>query len=523
MYKTLRISFALRNTYRVNAILYALKQIPFLKKLLPVTLYRSRGLKAFGQTVSVLWEIVSAFLGKLLFFLILIAWPMRQYPAVPQDQLFLHLFLFLSAIGAFLNTYMFNPTKDAYYAVVLLRMDGRRYTLVHYFYAILKLLAAYCVFTALFGTTAGLPLGLCLLLPFFAAGIKLSVCALSLWTYEKGYAAFDSTTFTHVRRVIALLFLGAAYGLPAAGVLLPRTACILVMSVFIALGALSLKKILSFGKYRQIFRQLLIRTNRQLGSKQQFVIDRSHTLISADTGITSHRKGFAYLNELFMKRHKKILWRSSKRTTLVCAVLLAGVLAAFSFRPDFMKVVNELLLSFLPYFVFIMYAINRGTRFTQALFINCDHSLLTYSFYKQPKAILSLFRIRLKEIVKVNLLPAAVIGCGLAILLYASGGTDNLLHYAVLVVSILCMSIFFSVHYLTIYYLFQPYNAGTEMRSGTYRLVLIATYLVCFFLMRLQMPTLLFGLMSIAFCILYCIAAAVLVYTLAPRTFRLRN
>ena len=33
------------------------------------------------------------------------------------------------------------------------------------------------------------------------------------------------------------------------------------------------------------------------------------------------------------------------------------------------------------------------------------------------------------------------------------------------------MSMFFSVHYLTIYYLLQPYNAGTEMKSGTYRIV----------------------------------------------------
>ena len=45
MYKTLRISFSLKNTYRVNSILYSLKQIPLLKRLLPAALYRVRGLK----------------------------------------------------------------------------------------------------------------------------------------------------------------------------------------------------------------------------------------------------------------------------------------------------------------------------------------------------------------------------------------------------------------------------------------------------------------------------------------------
>ncbi len=31
--------------------------------------------------------------------------------------------------------------------------------------------------------------------------------------------------------------------------------------------------------------------------------------ISADTSITSRKKGFEYLNELFIKRHRKILWQ----------------------------------------------------------------------------------------------------------------------------------------------------------------------------------------------------------------------
>ena len=154
--------------------------------------------------------------------------------------------------------------------------------------------------------------------------------------------------------------------------------------------------------------------------------------------------------------------------------------------------------------------------------MNCDHSLLTYSFFKEPKFVLKLFQIRLKEIIKVNLLPAFTIGIGLDVLFFVSGGTDNPLNYAVIFVSILCMSIFFSVHYLTIYYLLQPYNAGTEVKSGTYAIVLSATYFVCFFMMNLQMPTLIFGFMTIIFCVLYCVIACILIYKFASKTFRLR-
>ena len=206
----------------------------------------------------------------------------------------------------------------------------------------------------------------------------------------------------------------------------------------------------------------------------------------------------------------------------ICFFLSCAAIIALYMVPEARKDINEMMLIWLPYFTFIMYAINRGTGFTKALFMNCDHSLLTYSFYKQPACILKLFRIRLREIMKVNALPAIVIGAGLSAILYVSGGTENPLNYAVLFISILCMSMFFSIHYLTIYYLLQPYNAGTEIKSGMYQIIMSATYLVCFGLMQVRLPILVFGIACIAFCIVYSAVACVLVYRLAPKTFRLR-
>ena len=67
MNKTLKISFALKNTYRVNSILYSLKQMLLIKMILPSVLYGARGLKIFANILSVIWEILSAFLGKLIY------------------------------------------------------------------------------------------------------------------------------------------------------------------------------------------------------------------------------------------------------------------------------------------------------------------------------------------------------------------------------------------------------------------------------------------------------------------------
>ena len=90
-------------------------------------------------------------------------------------------------------------------------------------------------------------------------------------------------------------------------------------------------------------------------------------------------------------------------------------------------------------------------------------------------------------------------------------------------VTITALSIFFSVHYLTLYYLIQPYNAGTEIKSGTYQLVIWLTYMICYIMIQIKLPTLYFGIAAIVFCVAYSIVASVLVYRLAPKTFRIRT
>ena len=100
IWKTLRITFSLRNTYRVNSILHALKQInsilhalkqiPLVGRVLPETLYQERGLKILANVISALWELTAALLGKGLYFLILLA-AVAFYPSPDRQGMFLYL------------------------------------------------------------------------------------------------------------------------------------------------------------------------------------------------------------------------------------------------------------------------------------------------------------------------------------------------------------------------------------------------------------------------------------------------
>ena len=522
MNKILKVSFSLKNTYRVNTILYSIKQIPLLKKLLPDELYAVKGFKTAACVLSVLWEIASAFVGKMLYFIV-VGWTASLYGNTESNNVFLHILLFLTVTGAFTKLNLFDPTRDKYYAMMLMRMDAYKYTIVNYFYAMIKTAVGFLPCTLFFGNLWNLPLWFCLVLPLSVVGAKMSVAAWSIWDYEKNGLDYNESALTKKVLLWGAVLLAAAYGLPAAGIVIPEGISMALFAAAVPCGGAAVLKIISFKNYREIYQQLLHNMFSQMDNAKNISKTMSESSISADISITSRRSGFEYLNELFVKRHKKILWRASVRISAVCAAIAFAAVAGVLIFPDFAKNINKVIMTCLPYFVFIMYMINRGTGFTRALFMNCDHSLLTYSFYKQPKFILKLFSIRLREIIKVNALPALVIGAGLAAVLYASGGTDNGMNYIVLIVSVLCMSAFFSVHYLTIYYLLQPYNAATEMKSGTYQLVLSATYFVCYLIMKMRMPTFVFGLACIAFCLIYAAAACLLVYRLAPDTFRLRS
>lgn len=497
------------------------------KRVIPASVYQIRGFKIFANIISVIWEILSAFIGKLLYFIIMIVGIAQLYelPLEAEAQFFLHALLFLSVIGAFMNTYMFNPTKDKYYAMILLGMDAKEYTIINYFYAIIKVLAAFALCAFLFGLPMGLSVWQCFLVPFFVAGIKVTVAVKELWDFEKNGTTMNENKIDKFGWLIACALLVLAYGLPAVGFLFPAWVSVAVMILCIVSGGFAIHRILTFKQYRALYKELLSDVDVIINpSRQQTKIlqESSFKNISTDMTIESRKKGFEYLNEIFIKRHKKILWKSVKRIATVCLGIIGVLLVVLQLYPEAKEVTSQLLLSALPISLIVMYAINRGTSFTQALFVNCDHSLLSYSFYKKPKYILQLFWIRLREIIKINLLPASVIGFGLALLLFASGGTKDPLNYVVLVVSILCLSIFFSVHYLTVYYLLQPYNAGTEIKSGMYQVINLGVYWVCYGVMKIKAPTLIFGIATIVFCVLYCVVASILVYKFAPKTFKIR-
>ena len=515
-------SFRLKNTYKTNSIIYSLKSIPIIKKLLPASLYGSPGLKKFANIVSILWEILSVFLGKLLYLLLMVYFLTNPMKSGSADS-FIHMFFFLTIVGGFLNTQIFNPTKDKYYAMFLMRMSAREYTLSNYFYFLLKMIVGFLPFTLLFGLLSEVPIVICLVMPLFVISVKLMFTALALHDYARTGRARNenlSASFVWSGVVVTLV---AAYLPPFLGYAMNGVVFLALFAVAAVGAVFSFLYVFKFLEYRSVYKGFL--------TADSFVVRKDMAAQAAqksyqkkmDLKATSSKSGYKYFNDLFVKRHSRLLTKSAKRITLISfAALVLSIAACFLF-PQVKPQINGLMLTFLPYFLFVMYFINRGKVITQAMFMNCDHSMLAYRFYRQPHALLLLFTERLKSILLINLMPAAVIALALPFLLWLTGGTDNVLNYVLLFVSIIAMSVFFSVHNIVLYYLLQPYNIDLEMKSSTFSIANTLTYIVCYIAVGKQVPTLIFGTLISAFCIVYIAAALILAYRLAPKTFKLRQ
>lgn len=525
MIETFIKSFRLKNTYKTNSIIYSLKSIPLIKKLLPDSLYASHGLKIFANVFSSLYEFSTVFVGKLIYILAMVYFVATSFDSNNAD-IFTHIFIFTTMVGAILNTQVFNPTRDKYYAIFLMRIDTKKFTISNYYYFLLKMIFGFLPFTIIFGLLCNVNIFVCLTMPIYVVAVKSIYTWFLLFRYKKTGKVKNENLPSFVSIIFILVFLGAAYLPPVFNFAFTSEIYFGILILSIIISVFAFKYIITFDDYKNIYKSLFDQNNPTINLKanKSTVIQNSfQSKIDTSENLTSSKSGYAYFNDLFVKRHNKILTKSTFRITYIAlGVGILAIIACLIFK-EATKEVNDILMTSLPYFIFVMYFLNRGGTITQAMFMNCDHSMLSYRFYRKPDVILKLFLARLKTVVTINLLPGATIGVLLAAILYVTGGTTNPLNYAVIIVSLISMSVFFSVHHMVLYYLLQPYNVNLEMKNATYTIISLITYLICYSAISWHLPTLSFGIAMILFCIVYVIVAMILIYRLAPRTFKLRN
>ena len=271
-------------------------------------------------------------------------------------------------------------------------------------------------------------------------------------------------------------------------------------------------------------KQLKLKEGNQARTMDVQLKDSDYDGIQGNAEI-NNLSGYAKLNALFFARHKRILRQPILIFTFIPILLGVGGLVFLWFNPKLniwhpfkIGVFYDSLGFFIPFFMYLSIG---DKRLTKSLFVNCDSSLLTYHFYRRPEDVLASYRMRLKEVIKLNAPPALALMASLSIWLFLSGMSITPSRL-ILFPLIIAYYVFFTIHLLFIYYILQPYTQDVEVKSPLYVVINWVVYLFCYMPLFIKPDIIKHTLFIFSLTIIYALMARILIPRLAPKTFRLK-
>lgn len=521
----------------LNMALYYFRKIPVLNWLAPGSSYKNESLKktlVFLSPLAIL--IFSVFrslfnIGILALFALWGKLIISIFKEMAYRDVFLNLALVVSILEFSKCFFINNKDKSLIY-YNLFKVDPRTIFIANHFINLpIKTLASFLAL-ALVGRLAGFSLNLALSLAV------LSYLASSIYNYINARLL--------ARKVLSESRL-TMLGFPAVLLMLVAFTAMVFFNIsaefllenfyfklgMLVLGLLSLIGLMKFSGYSIILNDLSqdYQNITTYKDKKKEAIAKANKLKVEDfeaskAHLNKNLSGYKLLNELFFQRHRRHILKPIIMKASILAVIVL-ILIVLPFIPikglqeeisaDYGSLLVKRLTGILP---FVSYLLFVNESIIRTMFANCDQALMQYGFYRRPKDLLKMFFLRLQKLVFWNSL---VLLPGLVFLILMnkvhSAGLEDCI---ILGVQFLALWVFFSVHTLFLYYIFQPYNDAQEAKSPIYFIINLAVYYVCYFTMQLGLEGPLIAPIFIGASLVYSILALVLVYKLAPKTFKVK-
>lgn len=529
--------FRIKAAAQVNTVLYFLQRLPLIGRLIPDEVYGmgegKTALSALALVAGGGWSL----LKKIMTFALLIVAPPLFINMVIYDDLgslalmtqrAAYLFFIMGCLGLpYFNSVVLAKSSEKYIAIKFMRIPARGYLLAtvpmqHAGDALLYV--PIMLIMGLLGQQFLLWMGLWLCMFCF----RFVAEAVSLFLFDKTGKILQDSVAGMVALILPLVLV-AYIGM----MVFPLEVLPVVyyggMLASVVLGALSLWYLLAYKGYdKKIPRTLTMEDAAKTKAKKQNVqftdvqmkesdLDEAHTSEKA----LGNKTGYAYFNALFFARHRRQLLKPVFiRLVLIGIVLLGGLLLFVVYpqsRGNFFIRIPEML----PLMVFFMYLLNTGSKAARALFYNCDIAMLRYGFYRQPRVVLQNFFIRLRHIGLQNLLVGGAAAAALSLLYFISGGGLGL-PIVLFVLAILLLAVFFTVHNLFLYYVFQPYTTDLNSKNPFFTLINGVVYAISYACMQFTHAGIWFVVGVLAGTALYSAVALLLVYFYSPKKFRVK-
>ena len=534
----------MRVTVKTNSMICWLRKLPLTRHLVTSEFHRWTWIKTLIVVISWLREFLKIFIYKILYYILLftqLTFVMDRFGETQapftREQCLMYLLVLLPIVGAVFNNEVFDMEEDTYHAVFTLKMPAREYMLSRFIYSSLKYLTGNlvvgCLVLCLFG---GLPFQVAFCYVIYGTALKWIYTGLEVLYRSRHIGERWSNRVISIARavitgipivLVIMLFAGVNYVLPVNYLTFAILAAASLL-ISIPLGLF----LVHYDKYRLIFKTFLtpemIIKNKEARQNAETQVTRESMSkaisgFGMKTDMVDKRSGYDLFNALFFKRHWKIILMPALTTAGLAVLGVGALIFLIITEPGSTKAVSFALYEYPGFLLFTMYAINTAKRASEAMFVNCDASMLMYRFYRKPKTLLSVFAGRLKRLMFINLIPAVVIAGGVA-LLVAMSGEGSVIDIILYPLTVIVLSMFFTTHNVILYYLLQPFTSESKIKNPVYKFVHMITYMVCFTVMMYMrnVPTTMFFGICAGFSIVYIPVALIIVYKLAPKTFRIR-
>ena len=517
--------FKLRYAISFNTFIYQLRKIPLIKKLVRKEIYRDKIEKIIWSVIYTLFTILRLLFSNLayLFFIgfgiFLIG---NEFSPDFQSDAFIQtyelIFLGASVIFGSFKESLVTASLDNYYAVRLLKANCKEYLWFEFLMLYLPKLAILLPFTffmaKISNTSELIALMMC------GCWVMLRLFSLYFELFISKFKSYKGIRFALIA-ISVLILLGFALLLINEKMFFIDWRIVLVISAVLALvGYIANRKFdyEAFAIKRFTLNDVIKADNVAAEiTKQSVKISDKDYKLSANI---LDKKGFVFFNDVFMSRHRRLLLKPILIYSGAIAVaIIVSILAGF-FYPEVIWGVADNLNERVSMFFFLMYFINRGENYTNALFFNCDVSMLRYGFYRSPKNILTNFWIRFRNLAVLNMIPSILLVILVLIIFMFSGvGAFDMFMYAV---QILEISLLFSIHYLFMYTMFQPYTENLKQKSYIARFSHSFLYFIFYILREVKLPILPAFITITIITILYAVIGSGVIMKYASSRFKLR-
>ena len=564
----------LRSIIGYNSLVFALKKTPLIGKILPDRLYSTTFLKIIYWIFHVIREVFALFFTKMaglgLVYLAALAITAlydtgKMLGYMPFGQTFglfsLFLFLIYAFLGVVLNTKIFEKTTEKDYLVFMIRMNAKKLNSTLFAYDLARMFIGYLL-TGLIPAVFGVPVWCWLGIPFLAVFIKLFSAGFLAFRYKhksrkhkplRGTPAGDALKLILIIVPFPLLFF-----VVVRGDYVPLSVLLMISAVMIIAGIWGLFELIASSPvlHRKALHDGFIIEKESVRAAKANT--RQFKRIKVNGTVKSDKKGFEYLNAVFVKRHFKML---AVKPIVCTAIILAMIvfitlefiygyylragsdncikmvltnlanLVMFKGYEDPLKpngidsdflFIRDMIKTHLLVFLIPIAISDNSFKSTQAMYINCDNSLMTFSFFKQRKMIIKLFDIRLKQLIKFNILPAIVLAAGSNLILFATGGQDYPFQYLMTFVVLIGLSISYSMYWLSIYYLFQPYTTTVSVKSGAYNAAYIIFSILASVIVWIGVPSQILAAIMAVYTAGFVFFMRRLVFKKAPKTWKVK-